>query len=132
MITLMFLIALCSNEYCINVSEVAAIVAMCESGDQEHIGTVDFDAININTDNTTDHGAWQLNSYWIWNKNDMWILNRVAKALRYSSNDFIRRFPTATDASPYIQYEAFKQLYNLQGLKPWQASKSCWNRFIAE
>ena len=54
-------------------------IAACESGDTQSINSIDWQAVNVNNDKTIDTGAFQFNSYWVWNSNDTWIMRHVIK-----------------------------------------------------
>ena len=66
------------DEPTVTLSPAAASVAACESGDTVRLGTLDWDAVNVNADGTRDYGAFQFNDYWVWSDADRWFMNQLA------------------------------------------------------
>lgn len=136
MITI-FLAILCSTTGChadtIQVSTPAAIVAMCESGDTVTVGSLDWQAVNVNADGTVDSGAWQFNNYWIWNADDRWIVRPFAnQVLGMSSDTALHIWPTVRDMPPRVQYALFEYVWNNgRGWSHWSASRGCWGRYMS-
>lgn len=114
------------------ISPEAQAIATCESGDTVTLGTINYTAINRNSDGTIDTGAWQFNSYWVWNPIDRWAIIPVANNVYdISSREFIRRWPTAKDAPPDVQYAMFLSLWNDgYGWWHWASSKPCWDQWM--
>jgi len=114
-----------------SLSQESAVIAMCESGDTKNIGSVDWHAVNINRDGTIDQGAWQFNSYWVWNTKDRWLINPIAKKIGLTGNQFFKMYPTPNDAPPLVQYEVFNYMWdNGFGWEHWASSKSCWGKWM--
>ena len=138
----MILIELLISYYClasgscvshsIKVTPEAAAVAACESGDTVTLGSVDWDAVGYNGTWSTDGGAWQFNSYWIWNPDLRWAIIPVANnQLGITSTYFLSQWPTAQSAPPYVQYEMFKYVWNDgYGWRNWSASQKCWSQWL--
>jgi hypothetical protein len=125
------LLWLCLQGKCIQATPEAVAVAMCESGDTATLGTGDWRAINVNTDGTVDAGAWQFNSYYVWNPDNLWAIEPVAQSLHMTGAEFMRRYPTPDVAPPYIQYYVFLHLWdNGAGAWHWSASKHCWGEVV--
>lgn len=116
----------------LTISREAAAIASCESGDTVNLGSVDWNAVNINSDGTVDAGAWQFNNYWVWSATDRWAIIPVANNVYdISSAEFIKRYPTPLDAPPSVQYEMFKSLWNGgAGWRHWESSRSCWSQWM--
>lgn len=131
MIKLLLIASLwCYNGLCL--SPEATAVATCESGDTVTLGTMDWQAVNVNVDGTKDTGAFQFNSYWVWSSENRWAIIPVANNVYdISSRDFVRLYPDATKAPPSVQYEMFKNLWdNGYGWQHWSASKPCWDKWM--
>lgn len=106
-------------------------IATCESGDTITFGTVDWTAVNVNKDGTIDSGAFQFNSYWVWNSSNTWIMRHVINDLGMDARSFFKEFPTARHAPPSIQIMTFEYLWdNGRGWKNWNASKYCWGEWM--
>jgi len=116
----------------ITISPEATAIATCESGDTVTLGSIDYTAVNKNTDGTYDTGAWQFNSYWVWSKSDRWAIIPIANGVYdISSTEFLRKYPTAADAPPSVQYEMFKFLWNNgYGWRHWASSRKCWSQWM--
>lgn len=114
------------------ITPEAQAIATCESGDTINLGTIDYTAVNVNRDGTIDTGAWQFNSYWVWSKQDRWAIIPLANNVYdMSSTEFLRRYPTAADAPPDVQYQMFIQLWDGgYGWRHWSASKPCWEQWL--
>lgn len=111
-------------------TEMKAIAA-CESGDTININSVDWNAVNINDDGTIDSGAFQFNSYWVWNSSNTWIMRHVISDLGMDKRSFFKEYPTARHAPPSIQIMVFNYLWdNGAGWKNWNASKNCWSKWM--
>ena len=116
----------------IEVSPEAAAIAACESGDTVTLGSVDWNAVGYNGKWSTDGGAWKINDYWVWSSKDRWAIIPVANnVFDMSSTEFLRRWPSAEAAPPYVQYEMFKYLWNDgYGWRNWSASQPCWSQWL--
>jgi len=130
-----FLELVCSLSMCytthIDISNEAAVVAMCESGNTETLGSLNWNATNFNRDGTIDRGAWQFNSYWIWNPNDRWIMRPFANSIGMNSDDLFKKWPTPNDAPPAVQYALFQYIWNDgYGWRHWSASRDCWGQYL--
>lgn len=109
----------------------AIVIAACESGNTQTLGTLNWQAVNTNVDGTVDGGAFQFNDYWIWNTSDRWVMRPVAKRLGITSDELFLQYPNAESAPPYVQYTAFLYLWdNGYGWRHWAASKSCWSQWM--
>ncbi len=109
----------------------AAVVAMCESGDTLRVGSLDWEAVNVNVDSTRDTGAFQINSYWVWSGEDRWFINRLAWELKMSPDTLLAAWPTAGDAPPAAQLKAFYLLWDEgRGSSHWAASQHCWGPLL--
>ena len=82
------LLWLCLQGTCIEVTPHAMAVAACESGDTVTLGTGAWDAYNDNSDGSTDGGAWQINDYWVWSTDDLWVIEPFAKTLGMTGKEF--------------------------------------------
>lgn len=123
----------CQGNTChtIDVSPEAAAIAACESGDTVTLGSVDWYAVGYNGTWSIDTGAWQFNSYWIWNPDKRWLIDVVAPRVGLTSDDFVEMYPTAAYAPPEVQYEMFKALWNNgYGYQNWSASQKCWSKWL--
>ncbi len=120
------------EEDTIEMSQEAAAVAMCESGNRETLGSLDWGAVNVNRDGSVDMGAFQFNSYWIWNPNDRWIMRPFANdVLGMSSDTLFHLWPTPNDAPPAVQVALFEYLWDDgNGWRHWAASRDCWGKLI--
>lgn len=106
-------------------------IAACESGDTQSLDSIDWQAVNYNTDDTIDTGAFQFNSYWVWNPNDTWLMKRVIKKTDLTTKQFFAMYPTAKDAPPSIQRLTFQVLWDDgYGWWHWSASKKCWSKWL--
>lgn len=106
-------------------------IAACESGDTQSLNSIDWNAVNFNDDGTIDTGAFQFNSYWVWNSKDTWIMKRVIRKTDLSVKQFFTMYPTAKDAPPSIQRLAFITLWdNGYGWQHWSASRKCWSKWL--
>lgn len=106
-------------------------IAACESGDTQSLGSVNWDAVNINKDGTIDTGAFQFNSYWVWNQNDTWIMKNVIAQTNLSTKQFFKMYRHAKNAPPSIQRLTFMTLWNNgYGWQHWSASKQCWSKWL--
>lgn len=125
------LIWICLQGACLQVRPEAAAIAACESGDTKTIGTGKWYATNTNVDGSIDTGAWQFNSYWTWSSDDHWVIRPVANKLGMTANEFLKRYPTANDAPPDIQYVMFEHLWDDgKGAWHWNASRDCWKALL--
>lgn len=113
------------------VSIEAAAIATCESGDQVTLGSVDWQAVNVNIDGTTDGGAFQFNDYWIWNPNDKWMMRPIARSMHLTSDQMLAWWPKAQLAPPDVQYHAFEVVWDDGwGWQHWNASRPCWEQWL--
>ncbi len=123
-------LGMCHVEHIVITPEAAA-VATCESGDTVTLGSLEWDAININVDGTVDGGAWQINDYWIWSSTDRWMMRPIAQRLGMTSDDVLTAWPRIEDAPPAVQYAAFEVIWNDgYGWQHWSASKPCWEQWL--
>jgi hypothetical protein len=132
----LFLAYICTTSGCyddtIVMSPEATAIAMCESGDTQTLGSLDWNATNVNRDNTIDRGAFQFNGYWIWNPHDRWIMRPFANSIGMSSDALFHAWPTAGDAPPRVQVALFEYLWdNGRGWRHWAASRACWGKYIS-
>jgi hypothetical protein len=119
-----------NNENGVMTNEMKAIAA-CESGNLVDLNSRDWNAINVNDNKTIDTGAFQFNSYWIWNSSNTWIMKHVIKDLGMDTRSFFKEYPTARHAPPSIQIATFEYLWNNgYGWKNWKASQSCWSQWL--
>ena len=126
-----FLIWLCLQGTCIEVTPHAMAVAACESGDTVTLGTGAWDAYNDNSDGSTDGGAWQINDYWVWSTDDLWVIEPFAQSLGMDGKEFLRLYPSPQMAPPEIQYAMFEYLWDDgAGAWHWSASKPCWSKWV--
>lgn len=115
----------------LQISPEAAAVASCESGDTVTLGSLDWDAVNVNIDGTTDGGAWQFNDYWIWNSDDRWMMRPIANAMHMTSDAMLMAWPRPELAPPAVQYHAFEVVWDEgRGWWHWSASRPCWEKWI--
>jgi hypothetical protein len=116
----------------ITISKEAAAIAMCESGDTQTLGSVDWGAVNVNRDGSVDMGAFQFNSHWIWNPSDRWIMRPFANdVLGMSSDTLFHLWPTPNDAPPRVQVALFEYLWDGgRGWRHWAASRDCWDTYV--
>jgi hypothetical protein len=115
----------------ITLSTEAAAVAMCESGNRETLGSLDWGAVNVNRDGTVDQGAFQFNNYWVWNSQDRWIMRPFANSIGMSSDTLFHLWPTPNDAPPAVQVALFEYLWDGgNGWRHWAASRDCWGKWI--
>ena len=115
----------------ITLSPEAVAIAACESGDTVTFGSMNWNAINVNHNKTIDTGAFQFNSYWVWSKDDTWVINPVASQYSMTASQFIALYPTARDAPPNVQYAMFQHLWNNgYGWQHWSASRPCWSKWL--
>lgn len=122
---------LCLQGTCIEVTPHAMAVAACESGDTVTLGTGRWDAYNDNADGSTDGGAWQINDYWVWSTDDLWVIEPFAKTLGMTGKEFLRAWPSPQMAPPHIQYAMFEYLWDDgAGAWHWSASKHCWSKWV--
>ena len=106
-------------------------IAACESGDRQSLESIDWQAVNVNKDGTIDTGAFQFNSYWVWNAQDTWIMNRVIKKTDLNTKKFFSMYPTAKDAPPSIQRLTFQVLWDDgYGWQHWSSSRKCWSKWL--
>ena len=120
----------CHPEY-MTLSREAAAVASCESGDTVTLGSLNWNAVNTNTDGTIDTGAFQFNGYWIWSSDDRWMMRRIAQRLAMSSDAVLSAWPRAGDAPPAVQIAAFEVVWDDgRGWRHWAASRPCWEKWI--
>ena len=114
------------------ITPEAQAIATCESGDTKTLGSANYTAVNVNVDGTIDTGAWQFNSYWVWSSTNRWTIITLANNVYdMSSTEFLRRYPTAADASPDVQYQMFIQLWdNGRGWQHWASSRPCWEQWL--
>ena len=106
-------------------------IAACESGDTQSINSIDWQAVNVNNDKTIDTGAFQFNSYWVWNSNDTWIMRHVIKKTNLTTKQFFAKYPHAKDAPPSIQRLTFAVLWDDgYGWQHWSASRKCWSKWL--
>lgn len=118
------------DENVVMTNEMKAIAA-CESGNRVDINSHDWEAVNVNDNGTTDTGAFQFNSYWIWNSSNTWMMRHVIKDLGMNTRSFFKEYPTARHAPPSIQIATFKYLWNDgYGWTNWKASQSCWSQWL--
>lgn len=116
----------------ITITNEAAAIAMCESGDTQTLGSLDWTATNVNGDGTIDRGAWQFNSYWIWNAQDRWVMRPFANSIGMSSDTLFAAWPTPNDAPPDVQYALFEYLWDSgYGWRHWSASRACWGQYMS-
>lgn len=124
-------LGVCHVEH-IQISHEAAAVASCESGDTVTLGSLDWDSINVNVDGTIDQGAFQINSYWIWNAQDRWMMRPFANSIGLTSDQLFALYPNAIDAPPDIQVALFEYVWDDgYGWRHWSASRPCWSKWIA-
>ena len=122
---------LCLQGTCIEVTPHAMAVAACESGDTVTLGTGAWDAYNDNADGSTDGGAWQINDYWVWSTDDLWVIEPFAKTLGMTGKEFLRAWPSPQMAPPWVQYAMFEYLWDDgAGAWHWSASKHCWSKWV--
>ncbi len=122
---------LCLQGKCVDAIPEAIAIAMCESGDTETLGTGNWRATNVNRDGSIDGGAWQINSHWVWNPDNLWAIEPVAKSINLTGAEFIRRYPTPELSPPYIQYYVFLHLWDDgRGAWHWSASRECWGDIV--
>lgn len=115
----------------LTISPEAAAIAACESGDTVTLGSLDWNAINVNRNKTIDTGAFQFNSYWVWSGDDTWVIAPFASQYALSPSQFLMQYPTARDAPPNIQYAMFQYLWdNGYGWQHWSASRPCWSKWL--
>lgn len=115
----------------VTMSPEAYAIAACESGDTETLGSLDWQAVNVNVDGTVDQGAFQFNSYWIWNPADLWIMEPIANRIGMSGKTFTTLWPTPNDAPPAIQLKVFDYVWNDgYGWQNWSASQPCWSQWL--
>ena len=125
------LLWLCLQGQCIEVTPHAMAVAACESGDTVTLGTGRWDAYNDNSDGSTDGGAWQINDYWVWSTDDLWVIAPFARSLGMEPMEFLRQWPSPQMAPPEIQYAMFEYLWdNGAGAWHWSASQPCWAKWV--
>lgn len=125
------LLWLCLQGQCIEVTPHAMAVAACESGDTVTLGTGAWDAYNDNVDGSTDGGAWQINDYWVWSTDDLWVIAPFAQSLGMTGKEFLRQWPSPLAAPPEIQYAMFEYLWNDgAGAWHWSASRHCWAKWV--
>jgi hypothetical protein len=106
-------------------------VASCESGDTVTLGSLDWSAVNVNVDGTTDYGAFQINDYWIWNADDRWMMRPIAQRLGMTSDAVLSLWPRPSDAPPAVQIAAFEVIWDEgRGWQHWAASRPCWEKWI--
>jgi hypothetical protein len=130
MLKLLMIITLACTMECttIEVSPEAAAIAACESGDTETLGSVDWRAVNVNTNGTVDTGAFQFNSYWMWNIKEPWMLKR---AFGEQWHEVAWQYRAASAAPEHIQYEMFNAAWdNGKGWTHWKASQPCWSKWL--
>jgi hypothetical protein len=112
----------------IEVTPQAAAIAACESGNTKTLGSVSWRASNFNDNGTVDTGAFQFNSYWMWNLEKPWMLK---KAFGEQWEDVIWEYRSAGSAPEHIQYEMFRSVWNDgKGWKHWKASQKCWSQWM--
>lgn len=125
------LLWLCLQGTCIEVTPHAMAVAACESGDTVTLGTGAWDAYNDNVDGSTDGGAWQINDYWVWSTDDLWVIAPFARSLGMEPKEFLRLYPSPLAAPPHIQYAMFEYLWaDGAGAWHWSASRHCWAKWV--
>lgn len=97
-----------------SMSYVAQVVAACESGRRKADGTAVVGTYSPKADNprSTASGLFQ-------------FLDGTFKRLSASAG-----YARAKHAPLSVQYQAFKELYNKRGLRPWSASASCWRPML--
>jgi len=123
----------CQGNIChvIDVTPEAAAVAACESGDTVTLGSVKWNAIGYNGTWSTDGGAWQFNSYWIWNPSNLWALNQVAPQFGMTGAELAELYPSAAVAPAHVQYTLFEIIWNDgYGWRNWSASQPCWSQWL--
>lgn len=136
MIITLFLAYICNTQGCydntINMSFEAQVIAMCESGNTQTLGSLNWNAVNMNKDGTIDYGAFQFNNYWIWNSKDRWIMRPFANnRLLMSSDTLFHIWPTPKDAPPKVQVALFEYVWDDgKGWRHWSSSRSCWGKLI--
>lgn len=98
-----------------SMSYVAQVVAACESGRRKADGTAVVGTYSPKADNprSTASGLFQ-------------FLDGTFKRLSASAG-----YARAKHAPLSVQYQAFKELYNKRGLRPWLASASCWRPMLS-
>ena len=122
---------LCLQGQCIEVTPHAMAVAACESGDTVTLGTGAWDAYNDNDDGSTDGGAWQINDFWVWSTDDLWVIEPFAKTIGMTGKEFLRQWPSPQMAPPWVQYAMFEYLWDDgAGAWHWSASKHCWSKWV--
>jgi len=122
---------ICELCFPVQLSTEALAVAACESGDTVSLGSHKWYAVNDNSDGSTDGGAFQINDYWIWNPDDRWMLNPIAKSMGITSDEFVRNWPSPLAAPPSIQYTVFEYVWdNGYGWRNWKASQHCWSQWL--
>lgn len=97
-----------------SMSYVAQVVAACESGKRRGNGTAVVGTYSPKAENpnSTASGFVQfLDGTWA----------RLSASAGYAR---------AKHAPLSVQYQAFKELYNKRGLRPWLASASCWRPML--
>ena len=115
----------------LNMTNEMKAIAACESGNQINIDSLDWGAVNNNKNGTVDTGAFQFNSYWVWNSSNTWMMKHVIKDLGMDTRSFFKDYPTARHAPPSIQIATFEYLWNNgKGWKNWEASKPCWTQWL--
>jgi hypothetical protein len=132
-IFLSIVISWCISDICWHEELIpeAIAIAACESGDTQTLGTLNWQAANVNSDGTVDSGAFQFNNYWVWNSQDRWVMRPVARRLGITSDELFSRYPTARSAPPSVQYATFLYLWdNGYGWRHWAASQSCWSQWM--
>ena len=123
-------LGMCHVEH-IAITPEAAAVASCESGDTVTLGSLDWDAVNVNADRSIDTGAFQFNSYWIWSADDRWMMRPIARRLGMTSDAVLSAWPRAGDAPPAVQIAAFEVVWDEgRGWRHWAASRPCWEKWI--
>jgi hypothetical protein len=130
-----FVVWWCVNGVCseqsVILSPEATAIAACESGNTVELGTLDWKAVNVNKNGTNDRGAWQFNSYWVWNAEDQWIIRPAANSIGLTSDKFLELYPTPNLAPPSVQYAVFKVLWDSgYGWTHWKASQPCWSQWL--
>lgn len=131
-----FFALICFGGYCepryVEMSFEAAAIASCESGNTVTLGSVDWDATNVNVDGTVDSGAFQFNGYWIWNPHDRWMMRPFANSvLGMSSDTLFHLWAVAGDAPPEVQVALFEYVWDGgNGWRHWSASRPCWSKWM--
>jgi hypothetical protein len=114
-----------------NMSIEERAIASCESGNGLSLESLDWNAVNYNKNGTIDTGAFQFNSYWIWNPEDAWFMKQVIAHTDLSIKQFFILYPNAKDAPVDIQRLTFEILWdNGHGWQHWSASRPCWSKWL--